>query len=67
MILGGIFYADDVDLQVALNVSATFYNFTPIIKEVSKRGEILELTGHVCDLAEVRIIKFTFYFKLIYF
>ncbi|CAH0720017.1 unnamed protein product, partial [Brenthis ino] len=55
-IVGGLFYASDESLKIAFNVSATYYNFTPIIKEVTKRGEILEITGHVCNLAEQGIV-----------
>ncbi|XP_046977860.1 glutamate receptor ionotropic, kainate 3-like [Vanessa cardui] len=54
--VGGIFYSSDEDLKVAMTVSAKLFNFTALIKEVSKRGDILEITGHVCDLAEKGVV-----------
>ncbi|XP_045449719.1 glutamate receptor ionotropic, kainate 3-like [Melitaea cinxia] len=54
--VGGIFYSDDEDLKVAMTVSAKLFNYTALVKEVSKRGDILEITGHVCDLAGKGVI-----------
>ncbi|CAH2084754.1 unnamed protein product [Euphydryas editha] len=54
--VGGIFYSNDEDLKVAMRVSAKLFNYTALVKEVSKRGNILEITGHVCDLAEKGVI-----------
>lgn len=61
---GGIFYSDDEDLKVAMTVSAKLFNYTALVKEVSKRGDILEITGHVCDLAGVRnVLLFVLIFQ----
>ncbi|KAL0880160.1 hypothetical protein ABMA27_002631 [Loxostege sticticalis] len=54
--IGGIFYEDAEDLKVAFALSAKMLNFTPSIREVSKRGEILEVRQHVCSLAEESVI-----------
>lgn len=42
-------------MKVALEVSAKNFNFTASIKEVSVRGEILEVSKYACELAEVRM------------
>ncbi|CAH0752640.1 unnamed protein product [Diatraea saccharalis] len=54
--IGGIFYQNAEDAKVAFSMSAKMYNFTPIIREVSKKGEFLELSQHVCSLAEESVI-----------
>ncbi|XP_028173810.1 glutamate receptor ionotropic, kainate 3-like [Ostrinia furnacalis] len=54
--IGGIFYEDAEDLKEAFTLSAKLANFTPTIKEVSKRGEILEVRTHVCELADEGVI-----------
>nr|WCF43354.1 chemosensory receptor iGluR6 [Spodoptera frugiperda] len=55
-IIGGIFYKDSDDMKVALEVSAKNFNFTASIKEVSVRGEILEVSKYACELAEEGVI-----------
>ncbi|CAH0586965.1 unnamed protein product [Chrysodeixis includens] len=54
--LGGIFYEDSQDMKVALEVSAKLFNFKTSVKEISKRGEILEVSQRVCELAEEGVI-----------
>ncbi|XP_041979925.1 glutamate receptor ionotropic, kainate 3-like [Aricia agestis] len=55
-IIGGIFYEEAESLKTALTVSARMYNFTASIKEVSGRGNILELNSLICELAEEGVI-----------
>ncbi|KAG6450834.1 hypothetical protein O3G_MSEX006792 [Manduca sexta] len=55
-LIGGIFYKDAEDMQVALKISAKMYNYTTSIKEVSKRGEILEISKLVCELAKEGVV-----------
>ncbi|XP_062531182.1 glutamate receptor ionotropic, kainate 3 isoform X2 [Bombyx mori] len=54
--IGGIFYQDAEDMKVALKISAEIYNFSVSIKEVSQRGEILEIERYVCELAEEGVL-----------
>ncbi|XP_028033599.1 glutamate receptor ionotropic, kainate 2-like [Bombyx mandarina] len=54
--IGGIFYQDAEDMKVALKISAENYNFSVSIKEVSQRGEILEIERYVCELAEEGVL-----------
>ncbi|XP_047025434.1 glutamate receptor ionotropic, kainate 3-like [Helicoverpa zea] len=54
--IGGIFYKDSEDMKAALEVSAKSFNFTASIKEVSTRGEVLEISKYVCQLAEEGVI-----------
>ncbi|KAL4716092.1 hypothetical protein ACJJTC_013869 [Scirpophaga incertulas] len=54
--IGGIFYQDDDDLKVVFTLSAKLYNFTPTIRELSQRGETIEVSKHVCSLAEEGVI-----------
>ncbi|CAG4929969.1 unnamed protein product [Colias eurytheme] len=56
--IGGIFYADDIDSKIALEVSAEKFNFTALTIEVSRRGAILEISENVCQLAEEGVIGF---------
>ncbi|XP_026748816.2 glutamate receptor ionotropic, kainate 3-like [Galleria mellonella] len=49
--IGGLFYKDAEDLKIAFTKSAEQFNFTASIKEVSKKGEILDVTKNVCELA----------------
>ncbi|CAG9562717.1 unnamed protein product [Danaus chrysippus] len=51
-VIGGLFYSDDEDLQMALTVSAKMSNFTTSIRTVSKRGEMIEISNHICSLVE---------------
>ncbi|CAG9133262.1 unnamed protein product [Plutella xylostella] len=55
MTLGGIFYEDDVDMQSAFNLSTRMYNFTSSMRTV-QRGQILEVSEHVCDLVKEGLI-----------
>ncbi|XP_026733766.1 glutamate receptor ionotropic, kainate 3-like isoform X1 [Trichoplusia ni] len=54
--LGGIFYEDSPDMKVALEVAAKLFNFKTSVKEISKRGEVLEVSQYVCELAEEGVI-----------
>ncbi|XP_073955278.1 glutamate receptor ionotropic, kainate 3-like [Choristoneura fumiferana] len=55
-VIGGLFYEEDSDLEVALNSSASLYNFTASVRTVSRRGEVLEAGEHVCALAQEGVI-----------
>ncbi|XP_072932713.1 glutamate receptor ionotropic, kainate 3-like [Epargyreus clarus] len=54
--IGGIFYQDAEDLEIALNSSAKLFNFTASVKKVSRKGEILEIGEHVCALAHEGVV-----------
>nr|QZH55028.1 ionotropic glutamate receptor 6 [Achelura yunnanensis] len=55
--IGAIFHKDPTNtLQSAFELSAEIYNFNVSIREVSKRGNILEVKQHVCSLAEEGVI-----------
>ncbi|XP_049872669.1 glutamate receptor ionotropic, kainate 3-like [Pectinophora gossypiella] len=57
LVIGGLFYEDEAeDLAVALELSAELYNFTTSVKQVSRRGQILEISEHVCALAKEEVI-----------
>lgn len=46
---------------MALEVGAERFNFTPSIIEVSRRGAILEISEHVCKLAQVMQIQIKYF------
>ncbi|XP_075975445.1 glutamate receptor ionotropic, kainate 3-like [Anticarsia gemmatalis] len=54
--IGGIFYKDAEEMKTALEVSAKLNNFSTSVKLVSKRGEILEISKYVCELAEEGVL-----------
>ncbi|CAK1585397.1 unnamed protein product [Parnassius mnemosyne] len=54
--IGGIFYSDSEDLKAALVVSAKMYDFNVSMREVPRNGQILDLNGVVCELAEEGVI-----------
>ncbi|XP_053605086.1 uncharacterized protein LOC128672163 [Plodia interpunctella] len=54
--IGGILYEDAVDMKAAFAVSAEKYNLEYSIKEVSQRGDILQITKYVCELAEEGVV-----------
>ncbi|XP_013191596.2 glutamate receptor ionotropic, kainate 3 [Amyelois transitella] len=54
--IGGILYEDAMDMKAAFAVSAEKYNFEYSIKEVSRRGGILQVTNYVCELAEEGVV-----------
>ncbi|CAK1555308.1 unnamed protein product [Leptosia nina] len=56
--IGGIFYHDDYDAKMALQVSAERFDFKNTIIEVSRRGAILEISEHVCKIAQEGVIGF---------
>lgn len=47
-------------MKVALEVAAKLFNFKTSVKEISKRGEVLEVSQYVCELAEVIMIFIIF-------
>lgn len=54
--IGGIFYEDSDEMKTALEVSAQMKKLEFTIKEVSKRGEFLEITNSVCELAKAGVV-----------
>ncbi|CAH2241762.1 jg16326 [Pararge aegeria aegeria] len=54
--IGGIFYEDAEDLKQAFNVSAKTFMFNTLVAEVPRKGDFLQISGHVCEFAKAGVV-----------